>query len=115
MIFLLHISIFQVFLSDTILFQSKLVQENTLFRSNTAPCYGPEHCGVQVYVIAMPGQLGHYSSVATGWTYEESCSIPNREQYIFPFSNSPRLALVCTNCCKIVTLGSFLGGITAGV
>lgn len=53
---------------DIILFQSKLVQENKLFWSDTAPCHDPEHCGVHVYVIAMPGELGHYSNVATGWT-----------------------------------------------
>jgi hypothetical protein len=61
------------------MFQSKLFQENELFRSNTAPCYDPEYCGIQVYVIAMPGQLGHYSNVATSWMYEESFSIPCRE------------------------------------
>jgi hypothetical protein len=79
MILLLHVSILQVFLRNIILFQWKLFQENKLFRSNTAPCYDPEHCGIQVYVIAMPGQLGHYSNVATDWTYEESFSIPTRE------------------------------------
>lgn len=79
MVFLLHVSILQVFLRDVILFQSKLVQENKLFRSNTEPCHDPEHCGIHVYAIAMPGQLGYYSNVPPGWTYEESCSIPSRE------------------------------------
>jgi hypothetical protein len=79
MSFLLYVSILKVFLRDVILFQSKLVQESELFRSNTAPCYDPEHYGIQVCVTVMPGQLGHYNNVATGWTYEESCSVPIRE------------------------------------
>ena len=76
---ILYVIYICIILKDIISFQSKLLQENELFRNSIAPCYGPEDCGIQVYVIAMPGRSGHYSNVATGWTYEELFSIPNRE------------------------------------